>query len=243
MLSIGATSVKSSSFMACIQYELIQRNILLRHTTYLFHFLNIFMHIYVPNYLLGRGRGRILQGIGPPRLRVWSRRLHRGWWTKRTEWFCDGISVLDVVLIQVMCECSPDCFDLTTLVWDRHSRSLARRVAISEGVKGSRSQRFHTSHCLRIHCCSLWIACMRRDRDSDTDKNKALTVFRFVLSSSWDILDVWATARHADNFIRISSRCIVEEELKMWTDTTRTRPDRMHDGEGKKCCAFALSRY
>jgi hypothetical protein len=75
---------------------------------------------------------------------------------------------------------------------------------------------------------------MWRDRDLDTDKNKALTVFHFVLPSGRDVLNMWATAGHIDNFGRISSRCIVKQELKMWTDMTRTRPDGMHEGQGKK---------
>ena len=75
---------------------------------------------------------------------------------------------------------------------------------------------------------------MQRDRGSDTDKNKTLTVFHFVLPSSGDVLNVWATAGHIDNFGRIGSRRIVKQELKMWADTKRTRPDRMHDGQGEK---------
>ena len=75
---------------------------------------------------------------------------------------------------------------------------------------------------------------MWRDRDLDMDKNKALTVFHFVLPPSRDVLNMWATTGHVDNFGRICSRCIVKQELKMWTDTTRTRPDRMHEGQGKK---------
>jgi hypothetical protein len=67
----------------------------------------------------------------------------------------------------------------------------------------------------------------------DTDKNKALTIFHSVLPSSRDVLNMWATTGHVDNFGRISSGCIVKQELKTWTGITRTRPDRMHEGQGK----------